>query len=274
MASGVASASAQWTAQKPGSDNINLLGHIPLGPPLSVSDVEVEQEVGRPFAYVGRMVFGDEGSKGTDIIDLSNPEAMQIVQAESGLWHPDKGWIFENANIYVPAREEASSSAGHSDVFVVKNLLTSKTDVDELQRAARRQALGLNVDSDQQNFLTLMTNIRNREIKGLDVVGKSYLNLWEKITLPLTCLAIVLSAVAFAISPPRQGSRRGFVFALMILFCYYLTRHVAVGLGNAKVFTFGGLLGKGAGMMIAAWMPLLIIGTLGVLLLIRKSRVL
>jgi lipopolysaccharide export system permease protein len=222
--------------------------------------------------YVGK--YRGEKLGPSTIIDLSNKEAMQIVQAESGRWHPEKGWIFENANIYIPARDSNSSSAGHSDIFMVKNLLANKEHLRDIQIAAENELRGLNVESDQQTFLKLLSSIRNREAQGKTVAGKSYLNLWEKITLPLTCLAIVLSAVGFAISPPRQGSQRGFAFALAILFCYYIARHVAVGLGNTGIFTFGGLLDKGTSMMIAAWLPLLLIGAFGVLLLIRKTKVL
>lgn len=222
--------------------------------------------------YVGKLK-GDRLGAST-IIDLSSSDAMQIVQAESGRWHSEKGWIFNNANIYVPSRDTASSSAGHSDVFVVKNLMTSKESVEELVKEQRYKELDIWVDSDKQNFWQLWNALRNLEANDQRTVGKQYLNLWEKVTLPLSCLAIVLSAVAFAINPPRQGGQRGFVFALVILFCYYLIRHVAVGMGNAKVFTFGGLLTKGYGMMIAAWLPVVIIGTLGVVLLLRKSRVL
>ena len=39
---------------KPGSDNIEVLGHAPLGPMLSVADIELEQELDRPYAYVAR----------------------------------------------------------------------------------------------------------------------------------------------------------------------------------------------------------------------------
>ncbi len=72
-------ATAQWTPDKPGSDNIELLGHIPLGPRLSVSDMELEQELHRPFAYVGRMIFGDEGAIGTDIIDVKDPANPNVL---------------------------------------------------------------------------------------------------------------------------------------------------------------------------------------------------
>ena len=73
------SAAGQWTAEKPGSDNIEVIGHIPLGPRLSVADMELEQELDRPYAYVARMVYGDAGPRGTDIVDLSDPSNLKVI---------------------------------------------------------------------------------------------------------------------------------------------------------------------------------------------------
>ncbi|MGA1495838.1 MAG: hypothetical protein ACO37D_10635, partial [Rhodothermales bacterium] len=57
-----ASASAQddtpWTTLEPGSDNITVEGHIPLGGILNTMDMEVEQEMSRPYAYVARGTVG------------------------------------------------------------------------------------------------------------------------------------------------------------------------------------------------------------------------
>lgn len=69
----------KWTPDKPGSDNIEVVAHLPLGPRLNVSDIELEQELDRPYAYVGRMVYGTEGDKGTDIIDLSDPSRPRVI---------------------------------------------------------------------------------------------------------------------------------------------------------------------------------------------------
>ncbi len=84
-------ATAQWTAEKPGSDNITVLSHIPLGPRLSVSDTDLEQEMDRPYAYVGRMVYGFEGDKGIDIIDLSDPENAKRIYS----------WRIENQDLHL-----------------------------------------------------------------------------------------------------------------------------------------------------------------------------
>jgi len=85
------SAGAQWTPEKPGSDNIKVLSHIPLGPRLSVSDMDLEQEMDRPYAYVGRMVYGFEGDKGLDIIDLHDPENAKRIYS----------WRIENQDLHL-----------------------------------------------------------------------------------------------------------------------------------------------------------------------------
>ena len=50
-----------WTAMNRGSDNIEVLGHLPLGPALNVADMDIEQELSRPYAYVSRMVYAGQG---------------------------------------------------------------------------------------------------------------------------------------------------------------------------------------------------------------------
>ena len=82
---------AKWTPDKPGSDNIEVLAHLPLGPRLNVSDIEVEQELDRPYAYVGRMVYGTEGGRGTDIIDISDPRNPKVIHR----------WRIENQDLHL-----------------------------------------------------------------------------------------------------------------------------------------------------------------------------
>lgn len=58
-----------------GSENITVVAHLPLGVPGSVSDIELEQDPGRPYAYVARRVH----EKGFDVIDLSNPSQAHVI---------------------------------------------------------------------------------------------------------------------------------------------------------------------------------------------------
>lgn len=80
-----------WTPLDRGSDNIEVLGHLPLGPRLNVADMDVEQELSRPFAYVARMVYGFEGEKGMDIISIANPERPELLYE----------WRIENQDLHM-----------------------------------------------------------------------------------------------------------------------------------------------------------------------------
>ncbi|MCH8247497.1 MAG: hypothetical protein IH951_13990 [Bacteroidetes bacterium] len=75
----VSPVSAQWTALQRGTKNISVEGHLPLGPRLSVMDIELEQEMSRPYAYVGRGTLEAVGAKGMDIIDLSDPTDPRVL---------------------------------------------------------------------------------------------------------------------------------------------------------------------------------------------------
>ena len=83
--------SEEWTADNPGSPNIKVISHLPLGPRLSVSDIDVEQELDRPYAYVSRMVYGTEGDKGLDIIDISDPANPKRIYK----------WRIENQDLHL-----------------------------------------------------------------------------------------------------------------------------------------------------------------------------
>ncbi|MEQ9400445.1 MAG: hypothetical protein RJQ04_14880 [Longimicrobiales bacterium] len=79
-----------WSPLKRGSDNMEVLGHLPLGHRLSVADMDVEQELHRPYAYVARMVYGDDGPKGTDIISIEDPERPELLYQ----------WRIENQDLH------------------------------------------------------------------------------------------------------------------------------------------------------------------------------
>jgi len=80
-----------WTGMSRGSDNIEVLGHLPLGPRLNVADMDLEQEMSRPYAYVARMVYGDEGDKGMDIISIEDPENPELLYE----------WRIENQDLHM-----------------------------------------------------------------------------------------------------------------------------------------------------------------------------
>lgn len=78
-----AQAPAPW--QERGSSNVELVSHLSLGAPFTVGDIEIEQELSRPYAYVSRWQIG-----GVDVIDLSDPANASIIHR----------WRIENPELH------------------------------------------------------------------------------------------------------------------------------------------------------------------------------
>jgi len=81
-----------WTTLNPGSENIEVVGHVALGGMMSVADLDMEQELSRPYVYVSRAAREGLVERGTDIIDISDPSKpyvsyrlrIQIQELHSG----------------------------------------------------------------------------------------------------------------------------------------------------------------------------------------------
>ncbi len=68
------------------SPNVKLVAHIPLAGVMKVSDIEVEQELSRPYAYVSRGPAAFLGGNFVyDITDIENPKLLATVIAQPSM---------------------------------------------------------------------------------------------------------------------------------------------------------------------------------------------
>jgi len=79
-----------WTPLQRGSENIEVVGHLPMGARLTVTDMDIEQELSRPYAYVSRADVVGGGERGMDIVDLSEPSEPRILHS----------WRIENDDLH------------------------------------------------------------------------------------------------------------------------------------------------------------------------------
>ena len=107
----------------------------------------------------------------------------------------------------------------------------------------------------------LWQRIEERKKNGEDPCGVR-IELYERFTQPLACLAFALLGVALALSPVRSGARfRGFVYGLLLLLAYYVASLISEYLSEWQpFFTLGFFL-----------LPNLFFLLLGTLLFRRKA---
>ena len=101
-----------WTALNRGSDNIEVLGHLPLGPDENLADMDIEQELGRPYAYVARARYAGKGPVGMSIIDISNPESPTKITE----------WQIENQDLHIGGARDVKHFKWNDRYYVILSL--------------------------------------------------------------------------------------------------------------------------------------------------------
>src|SRR5262245_53477602 len=61
-----------------GSSNIHIMSHVPLGPGRTLGDIEIEQEMSRPYVYVSRM-SGEAHEIGFTIVSIKDPKRAKVI---------------------------------------------------------------------------------------------------------------------------------------------------------------------------------------------------
>ena len=101
---GSALAQASATHPRPmgmqGSPNLHVLSHLPLGPKYSITDMEIDQDMSRPFAYVSRRVE----AIGFDVISVEDPENAEVIFK----------WRIENPELH-------TGGGGFHSIFMYKH---------------------------------------------------------------------------------------------------------------------------------------------------------
>jgi hypothetical protein len=69
-----------------GTDNVQVLSHVPLGGYLHVADVEIEQEESRPYVYVSKRF----DPTGFDVINVADPNNAEVIYR----------WRIENSSLH------------------------------------------------------------------------------------------------------------------------------------------------------------------------------
>ena len=179
------------------------------------------------------------------VLDTAKDGTIQVLQADEGKTSPE-GWEFEKGAVYTVDDDGKILNTTLFDSSIVKfGLDMSK----ELNKNVAKE----------MNFTKLIDYIRHNHIDEKER-NAIHIELYDKLALPLTTIALVLIGVPLAITPPRVRYNRGFLFSILIIFAYYLIRALSISFGEAgSLQTF-----------LAAWMPNIVITIIGTILYYKK----
>ncbi len=184
------------------------------------------------------------------LLDLSDKDAIQIVQAKAGSTGA-LGWIFNGGVIYTISR---SGKIFNTSLFDNSTVSFGIENADGLVKES----------ASQYNFFKLLKYINKNKIDKEFVEKlkiKYQVDLYDKLALPVTTMALTLVGIPLAITPPRVRYNRGFLFSVLIIFVYYLIRAFSLNLGETKTVS----------PFLAAWLPVIVIFFIGSILYYRKA---
>src|SRR5688572_9118097 len=129
-----------WGPGKQRSANMQLVAHIPRGQKFSVGDVEIEQELSRPYAYVPRLFV--HGFDIMDLKDLKKPRTIYSWRIQDAELHqgrgPMNGKYFKLKGRYYYVQGLQFGQAGpDSDVGAVVFDVTGLPDVSKVREVGR-----------------------------------------------------------------------------------------------------------------------------------------
>ena len=218
---------------------------------FTVKDLDKEGRTKRLF-YA--QLCKDKTLNNVTVIDVSKPSDIQIIQAKKGTTS-DYGWKFSEGVVYTISKDEKKGEKlFNTSLFEESDVTFGIGDVNEMVKES----------TSEYNFFKLWRHIRKIS-KNADTEKETLLeysiNLFDKIALPVTTLALALIGIPLGITPPRVRYNRGFLFSIIIIFIYYVIRAFSLNLGTT---------GK-VPPLISAWLPVLLISAIGGLLFYKKA---
>lgn len=189
----------------------------------------------------------DKTLKNVTILDLTNKNTIQIVQAETGKTM-QKNWLFNDASVYTISNVGKILNTSWLGTTTCDFGFTVEKDFFELK-------------PEEHNFANLYKYLKTN---NADIAEKRKLYevmLHDKVALPLTTFVFVLLGIPLSITPPRVRYNRGFLFSILIIFIFYLLRAFAFSLGESGKLE----------PIVAAWMPNVTLFALGAFLYWKKA---
>ena len=212
---------------------------------FTIKDIDKEGKLKRLF-YA--QWCKDKTLNNVTVVDISNPKNIQIVQAKKGTTS-DYGWKFDNGVIYTISK---NGKVFNTSLFEESNVSFGIGDVNEMVKET----------TNEFNFFKLMKHIKKQKAHLEKKIMLEYeINLFDKLALPLTTFALAVIGVPLAITPPRVRYNRGFLFSILIIFVYYVIRAFSLNLGETGTIH----------PILAAWLPVITITTIGSILFYKKA---
>jgi len=189
------------------------------------------------------------------ILDFSDKTVESIYIADSGRWNVEKNaWELVNGISYNVSATDPSK-ASHTTKFS-NILIPAGKSMDEMIKKITELRV--------QNIFELKALINQQEKLHIQTEDffKLKMRYFQKIAYPFSCIAITLAGAPLGVLGRRSRTNWGYIQVGLLIFTYYALQSAMNSIGDSgKIDAFW-----------AAWIPNLILATIGSLVLLKRSK--
>lgn len=193
--------------------------------------------------YNGQTVFN------VIILDFTRNKLSQIISAATGVSAQGQ-WVLEKGRTYMLAGDSDITRIMKFEKLVIPGVKNAQSLL-EIQKVPPKD---MNI-SELVAYMNIMK-------KGNGLSNDLIVRFHQKFSQPLACLIVALAGAPLGLLARRSRNNLGLVYSAVIVFLYYALQSTSGALGDS------GRLDP----MTAAWLPNIVIGTLGLLILYFKAK--
>lgn len=184
------------------------------------------------------------------LLEYEKNSLRRVVFAEKANFIAGKGWEFLDGILYLFDKTDDSLTR----IIFEREAITLRINPTEMQVVLE------NSNPEELSFLQLYEKIQIKISTGEDV-SKLVLQLYVKTAIPFACFIFTLLGAPLGLKPQRSSSSVGIGLSLLVVIFYYILLAIGEWLGLINALN----------PLLAAWLPNIVIGSLGVFLLFRKA---
>lgn len=183
------------------------------------------------------------------ILDFTRSKLVQIISAATGAWAHGE-WVLEKGRTYVLAGDSDITRIMQFDKLSIPGIKNAQTAL-ETQKVAPK-------DMSMIELGKYMDLLKQSNSLGNDLLVRFH----QKFAQPLACLIVALAGAPLGLLARRSRSNIGLIYSAAVVFAYYVMVSASGALGES------GRLNP----VLAAWLPNIVIGAVGTLILYFKAR--
>jgi lipopolysaccharide export system permease protein len=220
---------------------------------------------GLELVYIGSL--RDELIRNVVVVEIQNSGEVRITRADEAIWD-ESSWFYRKGSTVSISAEGLSRVVPPDSSEVVPSTTVKFEGVYRQlpiqDSPSTLSALGQDTRPESMTYHQLKLKIesmRERGVRSTQIL-RDETELYTKIALPFASVVFALIGLPLGIQNSRSGGSMGFGLSMLIILVYYV------------IMTLGRAMGEGGSLIpiLAAWLPNLVIGGVGIYLFASADR--